>query len=367
MKRTLSFMAALLLCGSLFAAENIPAGDQRITYVGRTQVTDGNVSFDWTATYLRIAFTGKQLKVRLSDTVGRNFFNVYIDQPQMGPEPDFVFNAAGQDTVIVLFNEKKKGSHTVVLQKRTEGEQGTTTLHEFMTDGVFTQAEPLKPRMLEIVGDSYTCGYGAENSVKSDPFKAETECSAKSYAGILARYFDADYIAVAHSGMGIARNYNTKFAGWYMPDRYLQTFDMDSTQATRWNAAQYAFKPAMTIVWLGANDFSVRMQPSYQDFAKHYYQLIREIKANYGEDHPVLCCARKGLDELFLYVRRMALDSGMKNIYYAGFFNGMFHDDDRNLGASYHPNYEAHRKVACELIPYVGTITEWELQDKAAK
>lgn len=364
--KKLSILIVACAFGMSMMAENMPASDSRVTYVGRTQVVGDNVSFDWTATYLRIAFTGKKLSVRLSDTVGRNFFNVYVDQPQMGPEPTLVIGAHGQDSTIVLF-EGKKGNHVVVLQKRTEGEQGTTTLHEFMTDGVFTQAAPLKERMIEVVGDSYTCGYGAENSVKRDPFKAETECSAKSYAGIVARYFDADYVAVAHSGMGIARNYNSKFADWYMPDRYLQTFDMDSTQATRWDASKSAFKPAITIVWLGANDFSCSMQPSYESYAKHYYQLIREIRANYGEDHPILCCARKDLDILFMYVRRMVLDSDMKDIYYVGFFGGLFHDDDRNLGASYHPNYEAHRKVASVLIPYVGTITEWELQDRPIK
>ncbi len=363
MKKILSLL--LVLVGSMsMMAETIPADDPRVVFIGRTQVLDHSVRFDWSATYLRVAFTGKELRMRVSDT-GRNLFNLIIDRP-LSAEPDQVVITHGQDSVITLF-AGKKGNHTIILQKRNEGEQGITTILGFETDGVFTQAEKLKDRQIEILGDSYTCGYGTENSGRRDPFKPETESAPKSYGGILARYFDADYIQIAHSGMGIARNYNTKFPNWYMPDRYMQIFDMDSTQANRWSITMSEFRPDITIIFLGANDFSCKLQPSYEDYKQHYYQLIREIKANYGEDHPILCCTKKGADALFAYVQRLIIESEFTNVYYVGLFEALFHNDDRDLGASFHPNYVAHQKVAHVLAPYVGTITNWELQDKPIK
>ena len=50
----------------------------------------------------------------------------------------------------------------------------------------------------------------------------------------MARYFNADQIVVAHSGMGIVRNYNSKFTDYCMPERYLQTFDSDKD--VNWDA-----------------------------------------------------------------------------------------------------------------------------------
>ena len=71
------------------------------------------------------------------------------------------------------FNSKGKGfEHTVVLKKRTEGSEGRTTISEYITKaGELLQAEGLKERQFEVIGDSYTCGYGTENSIRTDPYK----------------------------------------------------------------------------------------------------------------------------------------------------------------------------------------------------
>lgn len=363
MKKSFAVLGALVMSLMMWA-ETVPANDSRIVYVGRTRVVDDNsVAFNWTATYVRIAFTGKQLSVKLTDDVCRNFYNVIIDR-EISAEPDQVIPVA-KDTTIVLCSFKKKGPHTVILQKRTEGEQGTTVIQSFSTDGVFTQAQPLKSRMLEFVGDSYTCGYGTENSLKNDPFKAETESSAKTYAAIVSRYFDADYISVSHSGFGIARNYNSKFPESCMPVRYRNTFDRDTVDAP-WNAGTYPFHPAMTVIYLGANDFSCSLQPHYAAFKQQYMTLIQEIKANYGEDHPILCMATKKHEYLGEYMRRLVNECSLKNVNYLVFCPAI-HNDDDELGASYHPNYVAHQKLAHSVIPYIATITGWDLQEKPIK
>jgi hypothetical protein len=138
---------------------------------------------------------------------------------------------------------------------------------------------------------------------------------------------------------------------------------MDSTQATRWNAAEYGFKPAMTIVYLGANDFSVSMQPKYESFRDHYYRLIKYAKANYGEDHPVLCVATKTHEFLGEYVREMAKNCGMKNVHYLVYCPAQHNHTNEDLGADVHPNYNGQKKKAYSIIPYIATITGWGLQD----
>ncbi len=384
MKKIL-FSAILCLLASSplrLVAETIPATDSRVTFVGRTAVDGTSVSFDWTATYFRVAFSGKSLTMKASDLkVGaadeaaaaklHNYYAVWIDSPTSAT-PHRIVEVTSETTVIELVDpeylkKSRRSVHEVIVQKRTEGEQGRTTIYEFTTDGMFYQAAPLRERMLEFVGDSYTCGYGIDAPTKEERFSPETENASRSYAAIVSRYFDADYVSIAHSGMGIARNYNSKFAKWYMADRYLQTFDMDSTQATRWNAAEYGFKPAMTIVYLGANDFSVSMQPKYESFRDHYYRLIKYAKANYGEDHPVLCVATKTHEFLGEYVREMAKNCGMKNVHYLVYCPAQHNHTNEDLGADVHPNYNGQQKKAFSIIPYIATITGWGLQDMPVK
>ena len=379
--KNLSFILLLCLLASsplCLAAETIPAIDNRVTFVGRTAVEGTSVSFDWTATYFRIAFAGKSLTMKASDLkVGaadeaaaaklHNYYAVWIDAPTSA-KPHRIIEVKPGENIIELVDpnyliKSRRSVHEVIVQKRTEGEQGRTTIYEFTTDGQFFQATPLRERMLEFVGDSYTCGYGIDAPTKEERFSPETENASRSYAAIVSRYFGADYIAVAHSGMGIARNYNTKFPKWYMADRYLQTFDMDSTKATRWNAADYGFKPAMTVVYLGANDFSVSMQPKYESFRDHYYRLIKYTKDNYGEDHPVLCVATKTHEFLGEYVRELAKNCGMKNVHYLVYCPAQHNHTNEDLGADVHPNYNGQKKKAYSIIPYIATITGWGLQD----
>ena len=229
MKKIFFLAAAMLLTITAFA-EVIPANDSRVTYVGRTWVDGSDVSFDWTATYFRLAFSGKALTMRVSDTkwdatpemaaTRHNYFNVWIDAP-MSAEPHRIIEVASLDTVIELIDpaylkNSKLKEHTVIVQKRTEGEQGKTTIHEFATDakGVFHQAEPIRQRQLEFIGASYDCGYGVDDPSRLAKFTPETENASRSFCAIISRYFDADYVVVAHSGMGAARNYNSKFDGY---------------------------------------------------------------------------------------------------------------------------------------------------------
>ena len=376
-------MAAMVLLASNMVAEVIPAADSRVTFVGRTLVENGDVAFDWTGVYFRIAFTGKSLSMRASDikwdtttemaATRHNYFNVWIDAP-MSAEPHRIIEVASMDTVIELIDpvylkNSKVKVHQVIVQKRTEGEQGKTIIHEFATDakGQFLQAEPIRKRQLEFIGASYDCGYGVDDSSRLAKFTPETENASRSFPAIISRYFDADYVVVAHSGMGAARNYNSKFDGYHMPDRYLQTFDMDSAQDTRWNATASDIRPALTLIYLGGNDFSVSLQPSYEKFRDGYYRLIRYIKDNYGEDHPVLCVSSKAHSTLLDYMRDMVKFCPMSNVHFMACCPTLHLSTDEDLGASMHPNYIGHQKFSYAYIPYVATITGWGLQDNPVK
>ena len=81
-------------------AETIPATDSRLTFVGRALKSDGALTFDFPATYFRVAFTGKSLSMRVSDSK-RDFFAVWIDSPTSA-EPTRIVEVKGNDTIIQL-------------------------------------------------------------------------------------------------------------------------------------------------------------------------------------------------------------------------------------------------------------------------
>ncbi len=378
MKRITLLTVAIVAAASVSAAPKtvetaIKASDSRITYIGRTEVKDGNVSFDWTGVYAKVRFQGNSLSIKASDTK-KNYYNVWLDG-SMDTTPDKVVAVHGTDTTIVLFsgdeikarfkNDKKaaRAPHQVILQKRTEGEQGITTISGFLTDGEFLQADAPKERVIEYIGDSYTCGYGTESS-STERFKPETENQNLTYACAVARYFNADQIIVAHSGMGIVRNFNSKLTGYCMPERYRQTFD--GVKEAIWDAKSSAVKPDVTVIYLGTNDFSRGMQPAERMFVKSYIKLLEEVKGNYGEGHPILCLVPKHDYLMLEYVRKAVESCGLKNVHITTLTNSV-HNNVEDMGADGHPNYNGHRKIAYTVIPYISTITGWELNDNNVK
>ena len=337
-----------------------PASDSRIEYTGRTLVEGSDVTYDWSGVYFRIKFNGPYLAMKCSDTKNC-WFNLWIDK-EMGPEADRKFMVGAKDTLVVLAEGLGKGEHEIILQKRTEGEQGRFTVHSFISEGDILQASGRKDRHIEFIGDSYTCGYGTESGDKNDPFLAETENCNLTYAAICARYFGADFNLVSHSGQGIARNYDNYGAGYHMPHRYTQLFN--TSKEPLWDADKAPYTPDMVVIYLGTNDFSTSQQPAELSFRNNYIALLQSIKANYGPEVPILCMASPADPYLFDYVRNAVVISGLKNVAYMA-VSHLAHNYEDDLGASWHPNYQGHIKVASCMIPYVSTLTGWSMEEKA--
>jgi len=341
--RLILLLAVVCLSESLVAAEMVGASDSRITWVGRASLEyGGSVTFDWTGIYCRIRFKGDTLRFKVSDN-GRNYYNVYIDRA-MHEEPSQIITTRGDSTFQLVLPPRRK-VHNVVLQKRTEAEQGRTTFYSFETDGHFLQAEPLRQRQIEFIGDSYTCGYGVESKDSNERFSPETENVCKSFVSLIAHKLKADYTVIAHSGMGVCRNYNSKYPGWTMPKRYNCWFDMDSTSTYHGNSE---WRP-MTIIMLGGNDFSCGVKPNYEKFREAYFSILNQL----DDSMVVLCCTKTKDTELSRYVERVVLECNHSNAYFFACDYDAYTNQGKDLGADKHPNEKAHRRLAEQLYGYI--------------
>ena len=122
-------------------------------------------------------------------------------------------------------------------------------------------------------------------------------------------------------------------------------------------------KPDVTIVNLGANDFSTGRQPQYPLFQADYIRILQEVKRFYGEEHPIICISSHVNN--YPYIRDAVAAAGLKRVCCYGVGDGTF--DPSELGACSHPSYPAHRKLAYCLIPYIATATGWPLEDKPVR
>lgn len=363
--KKISFITCLLLTlltTAHAAGDNqviVKANSNNITYTGRTlAAADGTVSYDWVGVYLQTDFSGGSIAIKVSEA-GTSYHNVFIDGKWMKK-----IKITGQKPFdITLASGLSKGFHRLRLQKCTEGEFGCTTIHQvILAAGGKLKPVPHKSRMIEIYGDSYTCGYGSESNNADDPFKLETENCNKAYGCIIARYFDADYALTAHSGKGVLHNWgdSVHVSKNNMSDRMGQVFDDHGKTAYNFNA----YKPDLVMINLGTNDFSPTVTPTDEEYINGYINIIKRIRKAYGANVPILCIlphsggnTMKCVPEV---VKRMAAD---KNVFIANPMEDIV-TREHDMGASAHPNYAGHCKIAMTLIPRISAIKNWKLENK---
>ena len=306
-----------------------PANSSAVRYIGRTmEELDGTVSFDWVGTYLETGFTGNQLSIRASDT-GNSYYNVFLDGKQHR-----VVKISGKDTLIALVTGVDKGHHILKLQKRSEGEFGKSSLHSFVlpSEECLLEVPRMHTRHIEFIGNSLTCGYGVEGKYSDGSFLLEEENCNLSFACIIARYFNADYTLIAHSGRGVVRNYGVR--------------------------------PDLVVINLGSNDFSTKPFPFKRDFVDAYKQIIFQLRLYYGEKLPILCLYPSGIQTfVYSYYETLVDELADPSVYLLKLQDGLY-NGTTDLGAAWHPGISGHKKMAMNIIPYISTIMGWDLENK---
>ena len=339
--------------------KELPGNFPMVRYTGRVvKADDGSVSFDWSGTYAELKFTGGFLAIRVSDT-RKSYYNVFINGQRVN-----VVSTFGKDSVIVLAAGLKGRYNTAYIQKRSEGEQGKTTIHSFVLAGKgdVLGYNPGRSRHIEFIGNSLTVGFGTEGKSKDEKFKAETENCDLAFGAIISRYFDADYTLIAHSGWGAARNYgdSLRVSRISMKDKMLQTFDMEPGQL--WNFKDY--RPDIVVINLGSNDFSTKPHPLKEEFLGCYSIIIDRLRDKYG-DVPILCVA-PNRGPAFEYLQEFVKVRADKKLFFTAYLQGVYNGDS-DLGSVGHPNYNGQQKMAMTLIPYISTATGWPLTGKPVR
>jgi lysophospholipase L1-like esterase len=250
-----------------------------VRWFGRVDVTSNPAQprFAWSGTGFAAKFSGTALSAELAISGTAQIFKTVVDGAPQAP-----FTATGGQATYPLASGLAAGTHTVEVYRQTEGPQGDSRLVTLtVADGTLMDPPAGANRLIEVIGDSITCGYGNLGAL-ADMDCFPTESHWDTYEAIAARALGAEVSTIAASGKGIIRNYGGDTAGT-MPMLYPRT--VSNTATPVWD---FHVEPQAVVINLGTNDISAGKGDPGDAFRDTYVTLLATIRAYYP--HAFIIC-----------------------------------------------------------------------------
>ncbi|MEM6820350.1 MAG: GDSL-type esterase/lipase family protein [Verrucomicrobiota bacterium] len=341
-------MSVMLSAATSPLPKKVGATNDQIHKIGR--FTD-NGQFAWSSSTIRTVFSGSSLQVELEGK--KAFFDVVLDGKW-----SHMFEVTPEQSIYQVLEGKHRQHCRVEIIKRTEAHySGSITFAGFRLsqDGSLSQP-PRRERKILAIGDSITCGYGAETAVNKSAFNLKEENSRKAYPHRLAEALDADYHAVSWSGRGMFRNRKDDgrptlpiLFNWTLPD-----------QKTNWVFDQWV--PDLILINLGTNDRSLaggRAPIEKRDFVGAYRDFLKRLRTLYPNAKLIVLNGPMTLlSEQFAFmgkwIEELADEMGESVVF-------MSLPPKRGDGwwGAYHPSERLHADLAERLQPKIQAEMGW--------
>lgn len=334
-------------------------------FVGRVDASDpSQVRFAWQGAGVVATVSGPEIAVTLRS---EGSSTVYF-QPVIDGEPGERFNVdPGDDRTQVLATGLDEGEHVVELYRETEGMHGISTFLGFTT-GEVGVAPPARERLIEVVGDSISAGYGnlgeeLHPGWVADPachWTAENSSWYATYAAVAGRALEAEVSTIARSGWGMVRDGGGNTEG-VLSRVYENALGTDDS--TPWD---FERKADAVVINLGTNDWNDG-DPG-ESYETAYISFLETVRGHYPDAFLLLTIGsmtgEPGLTEVRTRLahvveavseatgdeRLLAFDLGVQNLG---------SDGSIPSGCDWHPSQAEHERMASVLEQKLRESLDW--------
>ena len=245
-----------------------------IEWYGRHAYQNEREYFYHTATGFRLEFYGRviDIELRLEDKNHDIYYSYAKDGEDLLTSGIYV-QSEFESTLRIEFDTYDH--HVVELVKRSEPEDGLTSLHRISTNGYLKEVTiPEDQPHFLLIGASGISGHGALGS-PGQPRTTENSSSLHSFGYLTAAHFEGSYEFVSNSGWGLAFGYNDVSG----EDNIVKAYDyigIDPDQQIIDITYDHAKQPDFIIINIGGNDYTAVIN-KLSGFAKT--EKILEFKA----------------------------------------------------------------------------------------
>jgi lysophospholipase L1-like esterase len=324
-----------------------------VRWFGRVDISnEAQPRFAWSGTGFVARFSGTSLTAELAETGNGHFFKAVVDGAPQAP-----FIAVLGQATYPLASGLSPGTHTVELYRQMEGPQGESRLIALTVgDGALMDPPAGPGRLIEVIGDSISCGYGNLGTL-ADSECFSTESHWDTYGAIAARALDAEVSTVAASGRGIIRNYAGDTSGT-MPMLYART--LTNLASPAWD---FHVEPQAVVINLGTNDISNGKGDPGTAFRDTYTALLETVRSNYPHAF-IICIIAPLLNASEVGVIGGHIQAAVDARHAAGdqnveYFNQIPPQTSDKFACQYHPNVAENMLMADLLVGELRAKLGW--------
>jgi lysophospholipase L1-like esterase len=334
-----------------------------VRWVGRADVSDPNaVQFAWSGSGFVGTFSGASVSVKLrTEGSGDIYFQPVVDGV-LGAR----FAVSGAEQAYEIASNLSAGPHEVELYRESEGKGLGYSVFTGFAAGAPGTPPPFSGRLIEVIGDSISAGYGnlgmeQHQNGAADPnggcrFETKTESAYQAYSHVAARSLDADASVLAGSGWGV---YSDNEGNTKNVMSALFSNAVGEKTAPAWS---FAAQPQAVVINLGTNDASAKNLTA-EKFKPAYATFLTTVRAKYPE--ALILCAVGSMiygadrDNALLYLGQIVADRAAEGDKKVEVLDLGSQDANKGTGCDWHPNVAEDARMAAVLAAKLKTSLGW--------
>ena len=323
-------------------------GNNKIKIRGRHTVSGGYLAFDWSNSGIAFNFHGTGFMLSLGEYKADQpaYVKVIIDGGARRQR--FAVSNGNEKIIIEGLNDRR---HRVEILKVTEGSAkllfGELTL--FGNEAALNLPPFNRPRRIEYIGDSITCGYGVLGRSVDPGYLTYQQDGTYSYAYLTSEALAADGRYICISGKGIVCNCegnreDVKAGQYYEYQTYEGGVCDDGWQAD------------VVVINIGTNDCGG--PAGKEEFTSAGIDLISKVRARYPGSEIIWMYGM--MSEFYLETIRDMIrtvsetDKKVHMLYVESMFGR-----ENETGANGHPNVHADIRASSLLVKKIVSVTGW--------
>ena len=280
-------------------------------------------------------------------------------------------NTSSSATAPVIDVKLNEGDNVVKLVKLSESANSVLIIDSIEVEqGATIEPTAAKEHSIEFIGDSITCGYGVDGTLK-ESFSTKNENAAKTYAYLTAGLFDADYSFVSVSGTGIISGYtpspDAKNENLLAPNYYENLcftwnwIDGQNPSDLKWDFSESDHDAV--VINLGTNDNSYVQgdEAKGKEFQDKYVEFLKTVRKD-NPDAQIFCVLGLMGDELFpkieAAVEQFKEETGDTKV--CAHKLSLQNSNDWGYGVDYHPAEGSHLEASAELLKIISEDLGWK-------